>query len=74
MEFPESKMGAKPRSSRVSGFRMIPFATSASSGMGQSGTLLAELAGTGDWQEGKRFSSNASEEEVQDWVKSLNLN
>ena len=53
---------------------MIPFATSASSGMGQSGTLLAELAESGDWQEGKRFSSNASEEEVQDWVKSLNLN
>ena len=56
------------------GRTVIPFATSASSGMGQSGTLLAELAGTGDWQEGKRFSSNASEEEVQDWVKSLNLN
>ena len=56
------------------GKTVIPFATSASSGMGQSGTLLAELAGTGDWQEGKRFSSNASEEEVQDWVKSLNLN
>lgn len=53
---------------------MIPFATSASSGMEQSGTLLAEMAGSGDWQEGKRFSSNASEEEVQDWVKSLNLN
>ena len=35
---------------------------------------LAALAGTGDWQEGKRFSSNASEEEIQDWVKSLNLN
>ena len=67
-------MGAKPRSSRVSGFRMIPFATSASSGMEQSGTLLAEMAESGDWQEGKRFSSNASEEEVQDWVKSLNLN
>ena len=56
------------------GKTVIPFATSASSGMGQSGTLLAELAESGDWQEGKRFSSNASEEEVQDWVKSLNLN
>ena len=56
------------------GKTVIPFATSASSGMEQSGTLLAELAGSGDWQEGKRFSSNASEEEVQDWVKSLNLN
>ena len=56
------------------GKTVIPFATSASSGMEQSGTLLAELAESGDWQEGKRFSSNASEEEVQDWVKSLNLN
>ena len=56
------------------GRTVIPFATSASSGMGQSGTLLAELAESGDWQEGKRFSSNASEEEVLDWVKSLNLN
>ena len=53
---------------------LIPFCTAASSGIGQSGKLLADLAGTGDWQEGKRFSSNASEEEVQDWVKSLNLN
>ncbi len=36
--------------------------------------IVCMLAGTGDWQEGKRFSSNASEEEIQDWVKSLNLN
>lgn len=34
------------------GKTVIPFATSASSGLGQSGKLLAELAGTGDWQEG----------------------
>lgn len=34
------------------GKTVIPFATSASSGMGQSGELLAEMAGTGDWQEG----------------------
>ena len=33
------------------GKTVIPFATSASSGLGQSGKLLAELAGTGDWQE-----------------------
>ncbi len=56
------------------GKTVIPFCTSASSGIGDSGKLLEEMAGTGDWQEGKRFSSNASEEEVQDWVKSLNLN
>lgn len=56
------------------GKTVIPFCTSASSEIGDSGKLLEEMAGTGDWQEGKRFSSNASEEEVQDWVKSLNLN
>lgn len=55
------------------GKTVIPFCTSASSGLGDSGKLLEEMAGTGDWLEGKRFSSNASEEEVQDWVKSLNL-
>ena len=52
---------------------VIPFATSASSGMGESGTLLKEMAGTGDWQEGQRFSSGASEEMVNDWVAELNL-
>ena len=39
------------------GKTVIPFATSSSSGMGESGELLAELAGTGDWQEGQRFRS-----------------
>lgn len=53
------------------GKTVIPFCTSASSGLGDSGNLLEEMAGTGEWQEGKRFSSGASEEEVQDWVKSL---
>ena len=55
------------------GKTVIPFATSTSSGIGQSGTLLAELAGTGDWQEGHRFSSGASAEEVQAWVNGLIL-
>ena len=54
-----------------SGKTVIPFATSASSGMGQSGELLAELAGTGDWQEGMRFSGGAGEDAVQDWLNSL---
>ena len=50
---------------------VIPFATSASSGMGQSGELLADLAGTGDWQDGMRFSSGAGDDEVQEWVETL---
>lgn len=56
------------------GKTVIPFATSSSSGMGESGTLLEKIAGTGDWQEGHRFSSGASEEMVRDWVAELNLN
>lgn len=50
---------------------VIPFATSASSGMGQSGELLADLAGTGDWQDGMRFSSGAGDDEVQEWIETL---
>lgn len=53
------------------GKTVIPFATSASSGMGQSGTLLAEMAGTGNWQEGHRFSSGASKSDVEEWVNDL---
>jgi len=55
------------------GKTVIPFCTSASSGLGQSGTLLAEMAGTGSWLEGRRFTSRASQSEVQEWVNSLNI-
>ena len=50
------------------GKTVIPFCTSSSSGLGDSGELLAELAGTGDWQEGVRFSSRVTEEDVQTWL------
>lgn len=56
-----------------SGKTVIPFCTSSSSGLGQSGTLLEQMAGTGTWQEGQRFSSGASASEVQDWVNALGL-
>ena len=56
------------------GKTVIPFATSASSGIGQSGELLAEMAGTGDWQDGQRFQSSASQSDVTDWVSGLGLN
>ena len=55
------------------GKTVIPFCTSSSSGLGQSGELLAEMAGTGDWQEGQRFRSSASQEDVTEWVDSLGL-
>lgn len=53
------------------GKTVIPFCTSASSGLGESGELLAELAGTGDWQEGIRFRSSVSESDVQEWLDSV---
>lgn len=55
------------------GKTVIPFATSTSSGMGESGTLLAAMAGSGDWQEGHRFASGASSADVQDWISELGL-
>lgn len=55
------------------GKRVIPFCTSASSGLGQSGARLAELAGTGDWEEGRRFSSRADEAEIIGWLAELGL-
>ena len=55
------------------GKTVIPFCTSYSSGLGESGNLLAEAAGEGNWLEGKRFSSYADENEVADWVSSLPL-
>ena len=55
------------------GKTVIPFATSTSSGMGQSGSLLADMAGTGEWQEGQRFFSGVSSDDVQSWVNGLGL-
>lgn len=55
------------------GKTVIPFATSSSSGMGQSGSLLADMAGTGEWQEGQRFSSGVSSDDVQSWVNGRGL-
>lgn len=55
------------------GKTVIPFATSSSSGMGQSGSLMADMAGTGEWQEGQRFSSGVSSDDVQSWVNGLGL-
>lgn len=53
------------------GKTVIPFCTSASSGLGESGKLVAELSGTGDWQEGIRFQSSDSDEAVIAWLESL---
>lgn len=54
-----------------SGKKIIPFCTSASSGLGDSDTKLKELSNSGTWMQGKRFSSGVDETEVKDWVKEL---
>lgn len=53
------------------GKTVIPFCTSASSGLGESGELLAEAAGTGNWLEGRRFSSGVSQSEIEGWLNDL---
>ena len=53
------------------GKTVIPFCTSASSGLGNSGKLLEDLAGTGNWQEGYRFSSSATDADIKSFTDSL---
>ena len=55
------------------GKTVIPFCTSTSSGLGESGELLKEMAGTGNWLDGERFQSDVSESEVTQWIKSLGI-
>lgn len=50
------------------GKTVILFATSYSSGFGESGELLRKAAGTGDWKQGERFYSQADEAELRAWV------
>lgn len=52
---------------------VIPFCTSSSSPIGESGELLAQAAGTGDWQEGRRFGQSAGADEAAEWAASLAL-
>ena len=53
-----------------SGKTMIPFCTSGGSGIGSSGTNLADNAESGNWLEGERLSSSS---DIEGWVKGLKL-
>lgn len=55
------------------GKTVIPFCTSSSSSFGESGKLLEEMAGSGKWLEGERFTSSTSESEVETWISGLDL-
>ena len=53
------------------GKTVIPFCTSSSSGLGQSGELLQKEANSGNWKEGHRFSSVASDLDIKTWTDTL---
>ena len=50
---------------------VIPFCTSASSGIGNSDKLLKELTTTGNWKDGVRFSSSAGDSDIKTFTDSI---
>ena len=50
------------------GITVIPFCTSGSSDIANSDDILSKEAGSGNWIQGKRFSGNAIESELQKWI------
>lgn len=72
-------IAAWPTSSFVSandftGKTVIPFCTSASSGMGSSGSRLEEAAGTGEWLDGQRLTAGTTADDITDWASELGIN
>ena len=59
------------KTNNFDGKKVIPFCTSASSGLGQSGKLLQKEANSGNWQDGHRFSSSPSDSDIQKWTDSI---
>jgi len=56
-----------------SGITVIPFCTSGSSGIGNSGTSLSEKAGSGIWLDGNRFSGSVIEDDLKSWTSGLDI-
>lgn len=59
------------KANNFNGKTVIPFCTSSSSGLGQSGKLLEQEANSGNWLEGHRFNSNPSDTDIKNWTDSL---
>ena len=53
------------------GKTIIPFCTSSSSGIGNSADILEDLTKTGTWQEGIRFGTNPSDDDINDFIDSI---
>lgn len=52
---------------------VIPFCTSASSGISDSEKFLKSQNATGNWKEGKRFTAGTSSDDVNNWIKKLEI-
>lgn len=59
------------KANNFEGKNVIPFCTSTTSGLGQSGKLLQKEANSGTWGNGHRFSSNPSSSDIKTWTDSL---
>ena len=62
------------KSNNFAGKTVIPFCTSTSSGIGESGKLLESIADGEIWIEGYRFNSNPSDTEIKSFTDNLNKN
>lgn len=56
------------KANNFAGKTVIPFCTSASSDIGNSGKLLEKEAGSGNWLEGQRFSSNPTDKDIKTFI------
>lgn len=52
---------------------IVPFCTSGGSGIGSSASNLEKLTNNAEWLEGQRLNGNDSQDEVMEWVDSLEL-
>ncbi|MDE7362503.1 MAG: flavodoxin [Oscillospiraceae bacterium] len=53
---------------------VVPFCTSASSGVGSSASNLERQAGSGNWLSGTRLNGSASDSDISSWINGLGLN
>ncbi len=60
------------KANNFAGKTVIPFCTSASSSIGNSGKLLEKEAGSGNWLAGQRFSSNPTDKDIKAFTDSIN--
>lgn len=60
------------KANNFGGKTVIPFCTSASSSIGNSGKLLEKEAGGGNWLEGQRFSSSPTDKDIKSFTDSIN--